>query len=144
MMLKILKLDELVETSNLYQLINSPTNFREGGKSCIDLIITDQPNCFIDSGTYPSPDEHCQRKIFYGKLNVLAPYPPPYKRTIWEYSEACPLRIKADLESINWGHKFRGLCANKMTDLLSANYIPYYPSAFQTKLLNVMKEILLG
>ena len=52
-------LDELLETNNLYQLINEPTNIRGEGMSCIDLIITDQPNLFLDYGVHLSLDEHC-------------------------------------------------------------------------------------
>ena len=37
-------LDELIESNNLTQLIDQPTNFEPRGKSCVDLIITDQPN----------------------------------------------------------------------------------------------------
>ena len=38
-------LQELIETNGLYQLIEEPTNIRNEGSSCIDLIITDQPIC---------------------------------------------------------------------------------------------------
>ena len=37
-------LDEQIESNNLTQLIDQPTNFEPRGKSCVDLIITDQPN----------------------------------------------------------------------------------------------------
>ena len=49
-------LDELVEVNNLHQLIEEPTNIREGSMSCIDLIITDQPNLFADYGVHSSLD----------------------------------------------------------------------------------------
>ena len=93
-------LDKLIETNNLYPLLNTLTNFREGSMSCNYLIITDQSNNFVDSSTRPSQDEHCQHQVIYGKLNVSVPY-PPYKHTISEYSKACPLKIRVELESIN-------------------------------------------
>ena len=49
-------LDELIEINNLYQLIDEPINIRGESMSCIDLIITDQPNIFIESGVHPSLD----------------------------------------------------------------------------------------
>ena len=70
--------DELIETNNMHQLIDEPTNVRGKGMSCIDLIITDQPNIFVESGVHPSLDEHCQHQIVYGKLNISIPPPPPY------------------------------------------------------------------
>ena len=79
-------LDDLLETNNLYQLINEPTNIRGEDMSCIDLIITDQPNLFVDSSVHHSVDEHCQHQILYGKLNILVPYPPAYTRRVWDYS----------------------------------------------------------
>ena len=76
-------LDELMETNNVYQLIDEPTNVRTQGMSCIDLIVTDQPNMFVEYGVHPSLDPHCKHQIIFGKINVSLPSPPPYKRTIW-------------------------------------------------------------
>ena len=45
-------LDELIETKNMQQLIDKPTNVRGEGMSCIDLIITDQPNMFVEAGVH--------------------------------------------------------------------------------------------
>ena len=78
-------LNELIETNNLYQLINEPTNIRNEGMSCIDLIITDQPNMFTESGIHPSIDGHCQHQMAYGKVNISIPYPLPYHRRLWDY-----------------------------------------------------------
>ena len=72
-------LDEFVESNNLSQLIDEPTNIRTIGMSCIDLIITDQPNLFVDFGVHPSLGNHCQHQIIHGKLNISVPTPPPYK-----------------------------------------------------------------
>ena len=47
-------LDEFVETNGLYQLIDELTNIRKDNMSCIDLIITDQTNMFVDYGVHPS------------------------------------------------------------------------------------------
>ena len=35
-------LDELIESNYLFQLIDQPTNIESTGKSCVDLIFTDQ------------------------------------------------------------------------------------------------------
>ena len=88
-------LDELIETNSLHQLIDTPTNIRNEGMSCIDLIITDQPNLFVESGVNPSLDEHCQHQIICGKLGVSIPPPPPYKRTVWDYAKSDTEKIKS-------------------------------------------------
>ena len=63
--------DEFIESNNLTPLIDEPTNIRSTGMSCIDLIITDQPNLFVDFGIHPSLDNHCQYQIIHGKINLL-------------------------------------------------------------------------
>ena len=69
-------MDEIIKTNDLYQLINEPTNIRDESMTCIDLIITDQPNIFVESGVHPSLDHRCQHQIIYGKLNLSIPAPP--------------------------------------------------------------------
>ena len=54
----------------LTQLISEPTNFTPNkNPTCIDLLITDQPNLVLDSGTRPSLDSKCHHQIVYGKIN---------------------------------------------------------------------------
>ena len=52
-------LDEIIETNNLSQLVDEPTNIRCEGMSCIDLIITDKPNLFVESCFHSSLDNRC-------------------------------------------------------------------------------------
>ena len=99
--------------------------------SCIDLIITDQPNLFVDYGVHPSLDEHCQHQILYGKMNISIPCPPPYKRTLWDYSKAEIQNIQHDLQAINWNVRFGTLDSEKMIEVFTesiytilASYIP--------------------
>ena len=105
-------LDELIETNDLYQLINEPTNIRDESMTCIDLIITDQPNFFVESGVHLYLDDHCQHQIIYGKLNLSIPAPPPYRRTIWDYSKAETNKIRDVTYSIDWSSLFSGQGSN--------------------------------
>ena len=63
-------LDELIQSKNLAQLINKPTHSINNSRSCIDLIITSQPNLFIDYGIHPSLFKRCHHEIIHGKLNL--------------------------------------------------------------------------
>ena len=112
-------LEELIETNGLYQLIDEPTNIRNGGMSCIDLIITDQPNMFVDYGVHPSLDDHCQHQIIYGKLSASVPSAPPYKRTIWDYPKADVQSICDSINAINWSDNFRGLDSKEMVKIFT-------------------------
>ena len=59
-------IDDLLTSLNLTQICNEPTNFQPGKRpSCIDLIVTDQPNLVLESGTRPSLDPHCPRQIIH-------------------------------------------------------------------------------
>ena len=75
-------LDELIEGNNLFQLIDLPTHVRGNSKSCIDLIITDRPNLFIDNGVHPSLDKRCHHNIIFGEMHLSVPHAPPYKRKV--------------------------------------------------------------
>ena len=90
-------LDKIIEGNNLYQLFDEPTTICVTIISCVDVIITDQPNLFVESGVRPSLDDNCQHQIIYGKLIVSLSHSPPYKRTVWEYEKANTLSVRAAL-----------------------------------------------
>ena len=78
-------LDDFFESYNITQLIYQPTNIEPRGVSCVDLIVTDQPNLFIDHGIHSSMTRQ-----------MLSP--PNYS---WETQCICPLTSplqKASLE----------------------------------------------
>ena len=87
--------------------------------SCIDLVITDQPNIFVESGVHPSLDDHCQHQIVYSKLKSSIPHPPPCKRTIWDYSKANTRLIRDLISDIDWQSRIVGLDSNEMTQLFT-------------------------
>ena len=58
------------------QLIDQPTDIEPRGILCVDLIVTDQPNLFIDHGIHSSLDNRFHHQIIHRKLNVSVPFPP--------------------------------------------------------------------
>ena len=91
---------------NLTQLISEPTNFTPNkNPSCIDLLITDQPNLVLDSGTRPSLDSKCHHQIIYGKINYKIPPPPPSERKIWHYHQANTDAIRRSMTSFPWAQQ---------------------------------------
>ena len=87
---------------------------------CIDLIITDQPNLFVDFGVHPSLDNHCQHQIIHGMINISVPPPPPFKRKIWYYVRAKKDQIKLAIENVDWPTIFSGLDVDSMTELFTS------------------------
>ena len=52
------------------QSIDQPTNLESRGISCVDLIITDQPNLFVDYGIHSSLRNCFHHQIIRGKVKV--------------------------------------------------------------------------
>ena len=53
-------IEELFTNLGLSQVISEPTNFEpHKNPSYIDLLVTDQPNIILDSGTQASLDSYC-------------------------------------------------------------------------------------
>ena len=82
------EIEDLFTSLNLSQVISEPTNFTPGClPSCIDLIVTDQPNLILDSGTRPSLDSKCHHQIIHCKVNFKIPPPQPSERKTWHYHQ---------------------------------------------------------
>ena len=119
-------LDEFIESNNLSQLIDGPKNIRTTGMSCIDLIITDQANLFLDFGVHSSPDDHCQHQIIHRKLNISVPIPPPHKRKVWYNEKAQKDKIKSAIANVDWPSMFSGLDVDKMTHLFTSKCVSIF------------------
>ena len=89
-------------------MISEPTNFTPGKKpSCIDLIITDQPNLLHDYGTRASLDPKCHHQIIHGKINFKIPPPPPIERKMWHYDKANTDAIRRSMTNFPWAEQLR-------------------------------------
>ena len=109
-------LNNFLLSNNLVELINEPTHIRDNGsKSCIDLICTDQPYIFTETGVLPSLDSHSKHNIIHGSLNFHNPCPPPYKRKVWDYKTANTDLIRQELLNTDWKSLFFGLNTDQMS-----------------------------
>ena len=98
-----IQLDNLFSDLNLTQIISEPTHFRENClPSCIDLIISDQPNLVLDSGVRPSLDPTCKHQITFCKINFSIPPPPTYSRKLWQFSRADSSLITKAISQFPW------------------------------------------
>ena len=63
--------NDFLIADSLEEIINEPSHVREdGSQTCIDLICTDQPFNFVDSGVLPSLDPHSKHTIIHGTLSI--------------------------------------------------------------------------
>ena len=97
------EIKHLLSNLGLSQVICEPTNFEPNKKpSCIDLVITDQPNLILDSGTRALLDPYCHHQIIYCKVNFRIPPSPPLDRKIWHFNRANSAAIKSSMTNFPW------------------------------------------
>jgi len=126
------QIDDIFSRLGLSQVISEPTNFEpHKNASCIDLIITDQPNIIINSGTRASLDSYCHHQIVHCTVNIKIPPPPPFQRKIWHYNRADSAAIKRSMEHFPWRQHF------------SINNDPNWQvKTFSDTLLNIMSNFI--
>ena len=80
------EIEYLLTSLGLTQVISEPTNYEQHNKnsSCIDPVVTDQPNLTLDSGTRDSLNPYCHHQTIYSKVNFGIP-PPPIGRKTWHF-----------------------------------------------------------
>ena len=100
-------LDDLFTELNLTQLISEPTHFfRDDCKpSCIDLVITDQPNIVLNSGVRSSIDPTVKHQIIFCKINFRIPPLPKFLRKIWHFNRAQTDMIIRAISDYPWEEK---------------------------------------
>ena len=124
--------------NNLEQLINAPTHLpRENIATCIDLILTDQPLSFVDSGVIPSPDPKCKHQIVHGMLNFNIPSPPKYKRKVWDYQKGDFRNLRGDLSKIKWNELFANRTVDEMTECFTTTFLYLVGKHVPSKIITV-------
>ena len=96
-----------LECTNLRQVINEATRITQHTATRLDLIITNGPGYFVNSGTL-SPPANCDHSIISADLNITLSKPKCYKRFIWMFnrlSEADIKKLYSDLSNIDWDKK---------------------------------------
>ena len=123
-------------SNNMEELINEPTHIRDNGsQSCIDLICTDQPFMFVDSGVFPSLDSHSKHSIIHGCLNFHSPSPPPYRRRIWDFKDANVDQIRSDVSHFDWNSLFFRLNVNEMALLFTDTFLSIFSKNIPNKII---------
>ena len=128
-----LALQNNFNTHGLTQLVNQPTYITDKSSSCIDLIVTDQPNLFLECDIHPSLHTNCHHQMNFAMLNVKCPPPPRYPRRIWHYDRANVECINKAISDYDWDGSLDSclnidtqveLFTNVLTNVFT-NYIPF-------------------
>ena len=122
----------------LHQLISEPTHIMGDSKSCIDVIFTDQPNLFLQSGVHPSLQEQCHHQVVHGELCLTNPIPPPYHRRIWFYNRADSHAIQESIQIFNWCRHIGHLnCPNQQVEILTETLLNIFSNFIPNKTITV-------
>jgi hypothetical protein len=94
-----------MECNNLYQIINEATRVTAYCASLLDLIITNSPGFFVDSGT-ASPPNNCDHSIIFARMNISLAKPRCYKRFVWDLQKINEEDLVNALNCIHWDDIF--------------------------------------
>ena len=123
-------------SNHLEQLINDRTDVRDDGfQSCIDLICTDQPFSFTETGVFSSLDTHSKHNFPHGTLNMGIPPSPTFKRKIWDYKSAKIDHIRLDLHKINWHNLFLNLNVSEKSILFTDTFLDIMAKHIPSKII---------
>lgn len=122
---------QIFNDNGFIQLVNQPTYLTQHGRTCIDLVATDQPNFIMDCDIHPSLHTNCHHQVNFVKLNISCPPPPPYNRRLWHYERADPVLIQQAIYNYDW--------ANNLANFAS---IDLQIQHFTETLLNIMKNFI--
>ena len=112
-------------------MIDKPTNFFNGGSSCVDLIFCNKPEFVIEYGIDHSLFHICHHNIIFAKINSKIALPPDYEREVWDYKKANIDSIQKSISLFSWERAFNDLSVSEKVNVLSStllnifhNYIP--------------------
>ena len=116
----------------MHQLIDGPTHIPpNASSSCIDLIFSSANHLTLDPGILPSLHPRCHHQIVFCKVDFKIPFPPSYKRKVWDFSRANTVAIERAINMVNWDVLFQGLDINGRVSLLTetipnifSNFVP--------------------
>jgi hypothetical protein len=127
------ELEQLFTSKGLHQLVKQPTFITNTSASCIDLVVTSQPNIFLECDVHPFIHINCHHQINFAKISIGNPPPKPYKRRLWHYRRANTDSIKQSLNNVDWDTNLLAraddvnLQVSFLTDVVKNIFLILYP-----------------
>jgi len=119
--------EPFVSEIGLHQLIPEPTHPMGSSSSCIDSIVTEQPNLFIKTGVHQSLYDKCHHQIIYGKVSVSNIAPPSYSRKTWFHNKANTTSIIKTLHLFQWEKHLNDFtCPNEQVKFFNKTILNIY------------------
>jgi len=83
-------------------MVHQPTFITKVARTCIDLVITNQPNLILSTEIHPSLHTNSHHQVNYTKVHLKCPPPPPYERRLWHYGRANIEAIQKSISDYDW------------------------------------------
>ena len=129
------KIDILTDSFGFNQIIKEPTHILNNSSSCIDLILTSQPNLVIESGVHSSLHPNYHHQITYVKWD---------EREVLYYKLENFQCIQRTIANSDWEKAFHDVDVNKQVILFKKLPLILFEISFLTKLLHLMTGTLPG
>ena len=129
------QLDYFTSLYGMKEVITEPTHILGSSASCIDLILTNQPNIVMDSGVHLSLHEKWHHQIIYSKLNLRIEYPPPYIRKIWDYNRSETDSINHSIEIFDCYSLFSGKNVHEQVELFNKTLLNIFHNFVPDKII---------
>ena len=94
-----------MECNNLFQVISELTRITLTGATLLDLVITNCPGFFVNSGTL-SPPSNCDHSIVFTNLSISILKHKCYTCTVWDYQNVNTDSLNAALSNYDWFSSF--------------------------------------
>ena len=94
-----------MQCNSIFQVINEPTRITAHVATLLDLIITNSPGYFVNSGTL-SPPSNCDHSLVYARMNISLVKQKCYKRHIWDLSKVDASTLHDTLVTVSWDDVF--------------------------------------
>ena len=76
-------------------------------------------NMVMDSGAHASLHPHCYHQIILAIFDLKVFYPPPYERTMWNFSQENSDRIKRAVDLFDWESALTDLDVNEQVPVFN-------------------------
>ena len=86
----------------LPQIISEPTRVTNYSATTLDVIVTNCPNYFVESGTN-SPPMNSDHSYIYAKMRISYYKQKAFQRHVWDFSNVCNTTLlNEELSNIRW------------------------------------------
>ena len=91
----------------------------------------------VNSGIFPSIHQSCHHQIVFAKVNLKIFYPPPYTRSIWDYSNANHEAINNAFDGFDWEKAFSKVNVHAQVKLFNETLSNIFMNFVPNKLITV-------